>query len=69
MRNRMSDIRNSFWAKSKKERSAILLAGVTMIFILAVGITTYLLTQGVYETSGRVHIEKVVVGVQHLLRA
>ncbi len=51
-----------FWAKSKKERSAILLAGVTMNFILAVGITTYLLTQGVYETSGRVHIEKVVVG-------
>lgn len=51
-----------FWARSKKERAAILLAGVTMNFILAVGITTYLLTQGVYENSGRIHIEKVVEG-------
>ncbi len=48
-----------FWARSKKERAAILLAGVTMNFILAVGITTYLLTQGVHEASGRVHIERV----------
>ena len=51
-----------FWARSKKERAAILLAGVTMNFILAVGITTYLLTQGVYEVAGRIHIEKVVPG-------
>lgn len=49
-----------FWARSKKERAAILLAGVTMNFILAVSITTYLLTQGVQEPSGRVHIESVV---------
>jgi regulator of sigma E protease len=51
-----------FCFRSKKERVAILLAGVTMNFILAVGVTTYLLTQGVYETSGRVHIEKVIAG-------
>lgn len=51
-----------FWARSKKERGAILLAGVTMNFVLAVGITTYLLTQGVFEKSGRVHIEKVAPG-------
>jgi regulator of sigma E protease len=51
-----------FWAKTKKQRTAILLAGVTMNFLLAVGITTYLLTQGVYEASGRVHIETVVAG-------
>ena len=51
-----------FWARSKKERSAILIAGVAMNFIVAVGITTYLLTQGVMEPSGRVHVEKVVAG-------
>lgn len=51
-----------FWMRSKKERSAILLAGVTMNFVLAVGITTYLLGQGVMEPAGRVHIEKVVTG-------
>lgn len=49
-----------FFARSKKERAAILLAGVTMNFVLAVGITTYLLTQGVQEVSGRVHIETVL---------
>ncbi len=48
-----------FFARSKKERAAILLAGVFMNFLLAVGITTFLLTQGVQETSGRVHIEQV----------
>jgi len=51
-----------FWAKTKKQRTAILLAGVTMNFLLAVGITTYLMTQGVYETAGRVHIDTVVAG-------
>jgi regulator of sigma E protease len=51
-----------FWARSKKERSAILVAGVTMNFLLAVALTTYLLTQGVAEPSGRVHIDRVVAG-------
>lgn len=51
-----------FFARSKKERAAILLAGVFMNFLLAVAITTFLLTQGVQETSGRVHVEQVVVG-------
>ncbi len=51
-----------FWARSKKERAAILTAGVAMNFLLAVGITTYLLTQGIWEPSGRVHIERVVPG-------
>lgn len=55
-------LKSYFFARSKKERSAILLAGVTMNFVLAVGITTYLLTQGVFERAGRVHIEKVVAG-------
>ncbi len=51
-----------FWARSKKERSAILVAGVAMNFLLAVGITTYLLTTGVMEPSGSVHVEKVLQG-------
>ena len=55
-------LKKYFWARSKKERAAILIAGVAMNFIVAVGITTYLLTQGVMEPSGRVHVEKVVAG-------
>ena len=55
-------LKSYFWARSKKERAAILLAGVTMNFFLAVGISTYLLTQGVAEVSGRLHIERVLPG-------
>lgn len=51
-----------FWARTKKERAAILVAGVTMNIILAVGLTAYLLTQGVLEPSGRVRVEKVQPG-------
>jgi regulator of sigma E protease len=51
-----------FFARSKKERALILLAGVAMNFLLAVGITTYLLTQGVQEPTGQVHIERVLPG-------
>jgi regulator of sigma E protease len=51
-----------FWARSKKERAVILLAGVTMNFLLAVAITTFLLLSGIQEPSGRVHVESVVAG-------
>ena len=51
-----------FFARSKKERAAILLAGVFMNFLLAVAITTFLLTQGVQEISGRVHVVSVQPG-------
>jgi len=51
-----------FWAKTRKQRTAILLAGVTMNFLLAVAISTFLLTQGVYEATGKVHISSVVAG-------
>ncbi len=51
-----------FWARTKKERAAILLAGVAMNFFLAVGITAYLLTQGVMEPAGNVHIERIIDG-------
>lgn len=48
-----------FWARSKKERAAVLLAGVSMNFLLAVLIISYIFTQGVYVPTDRVHIEKV----------
>ena len=51
-----------FWARSKKERAAILVAGVTMNFLLAVALTAFLLTQGVPEPSGTVSVKKVVEG-------
>lgn len=54
--------KRSFTNKSKKIRASILVAGVCMNFVLAVGITTYLLTQGVPEPSGHVHVERVQVG-------
>lgn len=61
-KGKVKDQSTYFWARSKKERAAILLAGVAMNFMLAVGITTYLLNQGVFEPSGRVHVEKVAAG-------
>lgn len=55
-------LKRYFWARTKKERAAILVAGVTMNFLLAVGLTGYLLSQGVLEPSGRVRIEKIQPG-------
>lgn len=52
--------RRLFWARSKKERAAVLLAGVTMNFLLAVAIISFIFTQGVYVPTDRVHIEKVI---------
>ncbi len=48
-----------FFARNKKERAAILLAGVTMNFILAVIIVSYIFTQGVLTPTDRVHVYKV----------
>lgn len=52
--------RRYFFARSKKERAAVLLAGVTMNFILAVVIISFIFTQGVFVPTDRVHVEKVV---------
>jgi regulator of sigma E protease len=57
-----ANIKEYFFARSKKERAAILLAGVTMNFVLAVGITAYLLTQGIFEPTERVRVQKIVAG-------
>lgn len=51
--------REFFWARSKLHRTMVLLAGVTMNFLLAVLIISYIFTQGVFVPSDRVHIEKV----------
>lgn len=52
----------AFFQKPKKQRAAILLAGVAMNFLLAVGITAFLLVHGVQEPSGHVRFVKVVAG-------
>ncbi|MEK7533546.1 MAG: site-2 protease family protein [Patescibacteria group bacterium] len=57
-----SKLKEYFWARSKKERSAILIAGVAMNFALAVFITAGLLISGVKEPSDSVHIDRVVAG-------
>jgi regulator of sigma E protease len=54
------NLKQFFWARSKTERAAILLAGVTMNFLLATGITSYLLTGGIEEPAPRVKIEEVL---------
>jgi regulator of sigma E protease len=51
-----------FWARSKKERAAILLSGVFMNFFLAVCITSLLLVRGVVEPTKTVRVEKVLPG-------
>jgi len=61
-KSKIQNPKSYFWARSKKVRAAILLAGVTMNFLLAVAITTFLLSWGVYEPSGRIHIDGVVAG-------
>ncbi len=53
-------LKEYFFARSKKERASILLAGVTMNFLLAVAITAFLLTQGIFEPAGRVHVKRVI---------
>jgi regulator of sigma E protease len=55
-------VREYFWAKSKKARAAILVAGVFMNFLLAVLLTTILLVSGAIEQTDRVHVEKVNAG-------
>lgn len=48
-----------FFARSKLERSAVLLAGVTMNFLLAVVIISYIFTQGVFVPTDHVRLDKI----------
>lgn len=61
-KGKRKNVSEYFWARSKKERAAMLVAGVAMNFLLAVVITTGLLIDGVKEPSGRVHVERVIEG-------
>lgn len=52
----------SFVNKKPWERSAVLLSGVMMNFVLAVLVLTIVFTKGVMVPTERVHIERVVAG-------
>ena len=49
----------SFMAKSKIARTLVIIAGVTMNFILAILIISFIFTQGVLVPTSRVHVEGV----------
>lgn len=49
-----------FFNRPVRQRAAVLLAGVTMNFLLAVVIISYIFTQGIYVPTERVHIARVV---------
>lgn len=51
-RQRTVELKKLFYNRSKKERAAVLLAGVVMNFILAVAILSYLLTNGIVIPGG-----------------
>lgn len=51
----------TFFAKSKIERTLVLLAGVLMNFLLGVVITSFIFTRGVMVPTDQVHIESVVL--------
>ncbi|OGG14581.1 RIP metalloprotease RseP [Candidatus Gottesmanbacteria bacterium RIFCSPHIGHO2_01_FULL_39_10] len=52
----------AFYSRPPWQRAIILVAGVTMNFVLAVVLLSYLFTQGVMVPTDRVHIEKIVAG-------
>lgn len=56
----LKGLRNAFFARSKVERSLILLAGVAMNFLLGVVVISFLFTRGVYVPAPGVRIEKVL---------
>lgn len=51
--------KRSFAHKKHWQKALVLVAGVTLNFVLGWGIVTYLFTQGVPTPTERVHIEKV----------
>lgn len=61
-KNHGKNLSQFFWARTKLERIAILVAGVTMNFLLAVAITTGLLIYGIEEPAPRVKIVEVQSG-------
>jgi regulator of sigma E protease len=56
------DAARAFYAKPIWQRVVVLVAGVSMNFVLGVAIISYLFTQGVMVPTQRVHIENVLPG-------
>jgi len=57
-----TDASRAFYARPPWQRAAVLVAGVAMNFVLAVGIISFLFTRGVYVPTDRVHVETVAPG-------
>lgn len=52
----------AFFTRPPWQRAVILVAGVSMNFLLAIVLISYLFTQGVMVPVERVHVEKIVAG-------
>jgi len=52
--------KKAFYSRPIWQRSLVLTAGVTMNFLLAVFIISFLFTQGVMMATNRVHVEKIL---------
>lgn len=56
------DLKRAFYNRPVWQRSVVLIAGVSMNFLLALFVISFLFTQGVMVPTDRVHIEKLVQG-------
>ncbi len=62
IKDKSEEINRAFYARPPWQRAVVLVAGVTMNFILALILISYLFTRGVMVPTDRVHIEKVASG-------
>lgn len=58
--NKKRDVSRAFFHRPIWQRTIVLIAGVTMNFVLAVMLISYLFTQGVMTPTDRVHVERVL---------
>jgi regulator of sigma E protease len=56
------DAPRAFYAKPLWQRSVVLVAGVSMNFLLAIVVLAYLFTQGVMVPVDRIHVEQIDAG-------
>ncbi|MCL4382976.1 MAG: RIP metalloprotease [Patescibacteria group bacterium] len=52
----------AFFAKSKKARALVLVSGVTMNFLLAILVISYIFTQGVLIPTDKVYVKEISAG-------
>lgn len=57
-----SNQKKAFFAKSKKARAAVLVSGVTMNFLLAIVVISYIFTQGVFVPTDKVYVKEISAG-------